>query len=85
MATVTYTREALAEFDNLPTPIKERVEAVVARLGEWPEVSGAKPLRGEMKGGFRIRTGAYRVLFRPSADGDAVVVWKVGHRSDVYE
>ena len=45
--------------------------------------TGAKPLRGEMAGAFRVRTGVYRIVFRPH--GDRVVIEAIGHRKDFYE
>ena len=56
---------------------------VLERLARWPEVSGVKPLRGEMSGTYRIRTGDYRVAFR--AHADVVTVLRIGIRRDVYE
>jgi mRNA interferase RelE/StbE len=80
---VVYTPEGLADLENLPTTIKLRVAAIVERLERWPEVSGAKPLRGEWKGYYRIRTGDWRVLFRVVAPN--VLVVRIMHRSTVYE
>jgi mRNA-degrading endonuclease RelE of RelBE toxin-antitoxin system len=48
-------------------------------------VSGAKPLRGDLHGSYRIRTGDYRVVFTVSADGQTVVIWKIGYRGSIYE
>jgi mRNA-degrading endonuclease RelE of RelBE toxin-antitoxin system len=58
---------------------------VFRRLADWPNVSGAKPLRGNLKGNFRIRTGDYRVVFKPSPDNQVVTVWKIGHRGGIYD
>jgi len=46
-------------------------------------VSGAKALRGNLAGNFRIRTGDYRVVFR--VRGETVIVWKIGYRGDIYD
>jgi mRNA-degrading endonuclease RelE of RelBE toxin-antitoxin system len=80
---VRITPEAEAEFGVLPVVIRIRVEAVYARLEQWPNVSGARPLSGALAGHFRIRTGDWRVVFRP--DGSDVVVVRIQHRSEVYE
>jgi mRNA-degrading endonuclease RelE of RelBE toxin-antitoxin system len=48
----------------------------------WPEVSGAKPMRGDLAGHWRIRTGDWRVLFQVRAD---VIIVRIDHRSRVYE
>ena len=87
MATTRITTTAAAEIEALPAAIQARVWRVVARLDHWPNVSGAKPLRGELAGQYRIRTGDYRVQFHPSdRTTDAIVtVTKVGHRDGFYD
>ena len=72
-----------ADFDALPLTIQARVLRVLERLEHWPDVSGAKPLRGEWTGHYRIRTGDWRVIFRVVAP-DLIVV-RIQHRSKVYE
>ena len=83
MATVVITPEAAAEIGSLPLTIRNRVIGVMARLASFPDVSGAKPLRGALRGHYRIRTGDYRIQFRVT--GETVVVEKVGHRDGFYE
>ena len=85
MAQVVITPAAQAEFARLPRVIQGRVFGVFERLRDWPHVSGAKSLRGDFAGNFRIRTGSYRIVFRPSSDGLIVTVWKIGNRGDVYD
>ena len=73
MAAVALTPEAREQFDALPLVIKGRVLAILERLVDWPNVSGAKPLRSNLAGQYRVRTGDYRVQFRPrggSSSGD---------------
>ena len=80
---VRFTAEAQQDFDSLPLVIRARVQEVLGRLARWPEVSGTKPLRGELKGAYRIRTGDWRVLFR--VDERRVTVFRIANRRDVYE
>jgi mRNA-degrading endonuclease RelE of RelBE toxin-antitoxin system len=63
MATVVLNADAQRQVLELPKPIRGRVYHVVERLTKWPEVSGAKPLRGELTGHHRLRTGDYRIQF----------------------
>jgi mRNA interferase RelE/StbE len=65
--------------------IQKRVQGVFERLARWPDVSGAKPLRHELKGAFRIRTGDWRVLFRVEESAKQIIVFRIAHRRDVYE
>jgi mRNA-degrading endonuclease RelE of RelBE toxin-antitoxin system len=81
--TVVITPEAAAQIQSLPMTIRARLLSIVARLQRWPEVSGAKPLRGNLAGHFRIRTGDYRIQFRVS--GERLIIEKAGHRDGFYE
>lgn len=83
MATVQYEPEAIRQLDELPAKLKPRILAIAVRLEKWPDVSGAKPLRGDLAGRYRIRTGDYRVQFR--VEGDTVLIEKLGHRDGFYE
>ena len=83
MAAVCLTDEAAEQLERLPKPIHARVLHLLERLRNWPDVSGAKPLRGELAGSYRLRTGDYRLRFRPK--GEKVMVDKIGHRDDFYE
>ena len=83
MAVVKLAVGAVKQFTALPRTIRERVQRIVNRLKKWPEVSGIKPLSGDLAGWYRMRTGDYRVRFR--VEGDLVIVDKIGHRKDVYD
>lgn len=83
MATVTLTPDAAEQLDSLNNPIHGRVLRLLVRLEDWPEVSGAKPLAGELAGRYRLRTGDYRLQFH--AEGENVVVEKIGHRDKFYD
>ena len=74
---------ALEEFDDLPASIQERIHAVVERLKYWPNLTGAKPLVENWRGHFRIRTGDYRIIFRPL--GKTIFVERIANRRDIYE
>ena len=75
--------DAQLKFERLPVLVKLRMLNIFERLARWPDVSGAKPLRGALAGQYRIRTGDYRVQFRVDAGG--IVVLKVGHREGFYD
>jgi mRNA-degrading endonuclease RelE of RelBE toxin-antitoxin system len=77
------TATALVEFTGLPRSIQPRIIKMVERLRRWPNISGAKPLSGDLAGHYRLRTGDYRVQFR--VDGGTVVVERMGHRDGFYD
>jgi mRNA-degrading endonuclease RelE of RelBE toxin-antitoxin system len=83
MAKVLIGTEARGQFEKLPKSMKARVQGILERLADWPQVSGAKPLRHGLAGRYRIRTGSYRVQFRVA--GDEVIVEKIGDRDGLYD
>jgi mRNA-degrading endonuclease RelE of RelBE toxin-antitoxin system len=56
---------------------------LLERLEKWPNVSGAKPLRGNLAGRYRLRTGDFRMQFR--VVDNVVIVEQIGHRDGFYE
>ena len=83
MAKVKLAAEAAEGLEDLPLVIHARVLALLRRLENWPAVSGAKPLTGDLAGRYRLRTGDYRLQFR--VEGQTVIVEKIGHRDRFYE
>ena len=83
MASVTLEAAASQQLVALPERIKARVVGIIARLENWPDVSGAKPLRRDLAGHYRLRTGDYRIQFR--VEGEEVIVERMGHRDGFYE
>ena len=83
MANVEITPEAAKELARLGNPILNRVHRLLEKLENWPAVSGAKPLSGNLAGHYRLRTGDYRIQFHVARD--LVIVDKIGHRDGFYE
>lgn len=83
MAMVILSPAAASALDELPIVLHGRVLKLLERLEKWPEVSGAKPLRGELAGRYRLRTGDYRVQF--FVTDELVTVEKIGHRDGFYD
>jgi len=83
MVEIVITVEASKEIRALPRSIRGRIDDMLESLVKWPNVSGAKPLRGRLNGHFRKRTGDFRVIFR--IEGNILIVVKAGNRKDVYE
>jgi mRNA interferase RelE/StbE len=83
MASVLVSPDVQRQIDRLPRVIRARIWQLIRRLGKWPEISGAKPLRRSLAGRYRLRTGDYRLQFR--IEGDNVVIERIGHRAGFYE
>ena len=87
MPPVKFDEDAARQLVELPKEIKARVADLIARLSKWPNVSGAKPLRGRLAGRFRLRSGDYRLQYYVEGDekSPTVVVEQVGHRDGFYD
>lgn len=83
MASVSVSPSALKELAHLPRVIRERIAKLFLRREEWPDVSGTKPLSGNLAGWYGMCTGDCRVGFY--LNGENVVVDKIAHRSKVYD
>jgi mRNA interferase RelE/StbE len=80
---VRLTAIAREQLEQLPKSIRARMYDLLERLEKWPIVSGAKPLRGNLAGRYRLRTGDFRMRFRVA--DNVVIVEQIGHRDKFYE
>lgn len=66
-----------------PKKLRRQVVERIRRLAADPRPRGCEKLAGE-SARFRVRQGAFRILYSIVDDDHVVVVFKVGHRSEVY-
>lgn len=74
---------AIRAIKKLDPPVARRIQGAIALLAEDPRPPASRPLRG--RPGYRVRVGAYRVVYAVEDDVLLVVVVTLGHRRDVYE
>jgi len=74
---------ARADLVPIPLNVRERIaDALARRLREAPERFG-HPLRGTLKGYWKLRVGDYRVVYQ--IVGAEVWILAILHRRQVYE
>ena len=61
---------------------RQQIVRRIRSLAEDPRPPGSKKLSGRDR--YRIRQGAYRIVYALEADALVVYVVRVGHRKDVY-
>jgi len=66
-----------------PRKLRRKVVERILNLATDPRPRGCEKLAGA-SGRFRVRHGAFRIVYAVADDERAVVVFKVGHRSEVY-
>lgn len=74
---------ARRDLPDIPTNVRERLaRPIERRLTTSPERYGV-PLRGSLKGYWKLRVGDYRVVFK--IVGGEVWILTILHRKAVYE
>lgn len=81
---VEFTRAALRQVEKLERRESLRVLAAIEALASEPRPVGVKKLKGE-DNAWRVRVGDHRVIYEIHDGRLLVVVFRVGHRRDVYE
>jgi mRNA interferase RelE/StbE len=72
--------KALRRVDG---PNRKRIEGAILVLAQDPRPPASRKLRG--RDGYRVRIGAYRILYDVHDDVLLLVIVTVGHRREVYE
>lgn len=76
-------RSAQREIEALTSQIGMRILTAVQNLGEEPRPRQCTKLRGS-ENSYRIRVGAYRILYQINDGDKTVTIFAIGHRRDVY-
>jgi mRNA interferase RelE/StbE len=79
---LVFRKSVAKDLRRLPKKDVSRVLKCVRRLAEDPRGPGSEKLSGEER--YRVRVGAYRVVYEIKDDALIVVVVTVAHRRDIY-
>lgn len=79
---VQYTRAARDALATMPDKFRAQIVRRADALGANPHPPGAKKLQGVPEATYRVRQGAYRILYVIRA-GQVVIV-SIGARREVY-
>lgn len=80
--TVEIKRQAEKELDALTPSIRERIVEKMLSLEVNPRPRGLRKLTN--RNAYRLRVGAYRILFEIDDVNQLVMIFAVGHRREVY-
>jgi mRNA interferase RelE/StbE len=76
-------RRVQKELDALPEVVYARVREHIQRLSDNPRPTGVKKLKGRADS-YRIRIGAYRVVYEVDDPQQEITLITVSDRKDVY-
>jgi mRNA interferase RelE/StbE len=74
---------AAKEIENIPRKDRLRIIQKIQGLANNPRPQGCEKLTRENR--YRIRQGVYRIVYSVSDRELHIIVYKVGHRRDVYK
>ncbi len=81
--TVTFKQSVAKDLRAIPNADVRRILDRIETLATNPRGEGCVKLSGQEC--YRVRQGAYRIIYEIHDDRLVVIVVKVGHRSSVYE
>ena len=73
---------AVKEIKAIPQKHRQRIVARIQGLSNNPRPPGSEKLSGQEK--FRLRQGAFRIVYSVNDDEPSLLIVKVGHRKEVY-
>ena len=80
---ILWEKKAVKELNKLAPDIAKRILIAVSDLKNNP-YSGQK-LKGSFQDYFRLRVGAYRIIYRFEKKELIIAVLRIGHRKDIYQ
>ncbi|MBL0057652.1 MAG: type II toxin-antitoxin system RelE/ParE family toxin [Elusimicrobia bacterium] len=79
---IAYLPECWEDVESISRDDLRRIKnAIEKRLALAPDKLG-RPLRGDLKGRWRMRIGDYRIIY--SINANRVLILLVGNRRDIY-
>ena len=83
MWTVKLSNQAAEFLDELQDKFRRQVEHALAALAREPTCG--KPLKGELKGYWSLRSGNFRIIYTIRRKEVVVEVLRIHDRKEVYE
>jgi mRNA interferase RelE/StbE len=80
--TILIGQQAQKEMRRLPSDLRQRMDRVILALAEDPRPAGCKPVKDAPRGTYRVRVGAYRVVYTVLDSEKVIVVARVRKRDE---
>ena len=80
---IVVKRQFEKDFKALNKIVRSRICKSLLKLENDPSLG--KRLHGQLKGTYSLRIGVYCVIYEPDTALGRVVLYTVGHRSEIYK
>ena len=85
MYDVEFLPEAAEDLAQLDKAIAQRVLRKLRWLAENLDSLRPEPLSGSFLGLMKLRVGDYRIIYQVDHERNALTIYLVGHRREIYE
>ncbi len=84
---IKYLRSAKRGLRRITAQDRQRIKSRIEALAEEdnPQQSGEKLSGSYFRDFYRVRVGNYRIIYRTENDELILVIFRIGHRRDVYD
>jgi len=73
---------AVKELKKISNPDFDRITEKIRRLSSDPRPKGCEKLSHQEK--YRVRQGNYRIIYLVDDAKQEIIIYKIGHRREVY-
>ena len=77
--------KAFNMLSKIDKPVAKRITDKLIRFSENVEIMNTLPLTGNLSGFYKLKVGAYRVVYEIDHNKKVITVYKIGHRRDIYK
>ena len=85
MYSLRILQPAAKELEKIDRLTAERIADRIQWLSENLDSTKLYPLKGELKGLYKIREGSYRIIFEILKNERIIIIHSVGHRREIYK
>ena len=85
MYSLRILQSAAKELEKIDRSMAERIADRIQWLSENLDSTKLYPLKGELKGLYKIREGSFRVIFEILKSERTIIIHSVGHRREIYK
>lgn len=82
MYQITFTKTAAKNFKKLDKRYQQAASQALDRLSQEPYLGD--PLKGKLKGYYKLRFSRYRIIYQIHNQQLIVIIFDIRHRRDVY-